>query len=129
MIVLNNHEKCILFHLKSSLHSRDIQIFGFLTSSQYFPISHCLRGWFKIHLWHKRLWHKVYDISVCLNKNLITHFVWYLKTEERYDIETLSIDRVVSKEYFYRKIMQKLCTESLILVKKLKQILHTRNYF
>ena len=66
------------------------------------------------------MWHKVYDISVCLNKNLITHFVWYLKTEKRYDIETLSIDRVVSKEYFYGKIMQKLCTESLILVKKTK---------
>ena len=37
--------------------------------------------------------------------------------EKRYDIENLSIVRVVGKEYFYGKIMQKLCSESLILVK------------
>ena len=37
-----------------------------------FPsVSHCVRGWSKINL-------KVYDIINCLNKNLITHFVWYL---------------------------------------------------
>ena len=48
----------------------------------------------------------------CLNKNLITYFVWYLKKEKRYDIETLSIDRVLNKEHFYGKIMQKMCTKS-----------------
>ena len=48
----------------------------------------------------------------CLNKTLITHFVWYLEKEKSYDIETLSIDRVLNKEHFYGKIMQKRCTKS-----------------
>ena len=48
---------------------------------------------------------KVYDVINCLNKNLITHFVWYLEKEKRYEIETLSIYRVLNKEYFYGKIM------------------------
>ena len=37
---------------------------------------------------------KVYDVIKGLNKNLITHFVWYLEKAKSYDIETLSIDRV-----------------------------------
>ena len=28
---------------------------------------------------------KVYDVINCLNKNLITHFVWYLEEKKRYD--------------------------------------------
>ena len=71
----------------------------------FLPVNHCFRSWFKINL-------KVYDIINCLNKNLITHFVWYLEKEKRYDIETLSIDRVLNKEHFYGKIMQKMCTKS-----------------
>ena len=100
---LNNYEKLFLFHLNSSFRSGDIRIFIFPTSSQFFSVSHCLRGWFKINL-------KVYDVSNCLNKNLITHFPWYLEKEKRYDIENLSIDTVVRKEHFSGKIMQKLCT-------------------
>ena len=46
------------------------------------------RGWSKINL-------KVHDMISCLNKNLITHFVWYLENEKRYDIWTLSIGRVL----------------------------------
>ena len=80
--------KCFLFHLKRSFRSWDIQIFIFPSSSQFFPVSHWLRGWFKINL-------EVYDVSISLNKRLITHFVWYLEKEKRYDIETLSIDRVL----------------------------------
>ena len=45
----------------------------------------------------------------CLNKNLMTHFAWYLGKKEGYDIETLSIDKVLKKEHFYGKIMQKIC--------------------
>ena len=41
---------------------------------------------------------------------LITHFVCYLKNEKRYGFETSSIDRVLNKEYFYWKIIQKMCT-------------------
>ena len=71
----------------------------------FFPVNHCFRGWSIINL-------KVYDIIYCLNKDLITNFVWYLEKEKRYDIETLSIDGVLNKEHFYGKIMQKMCTKS-----------------
>ena len=94
-----------LFHLKSSFCSRDIQIFLFLSSPLFLPVSHCFRGWSKINL-------KVYDIINCLNKKLITYFVWYLGKEKRYDTETLSINRVLNKEHFYGKIMHKMCTKS-----------------
>ena len=90
-----------LFHLKSSFHSGDIQIFVFLSSHLFLPVSHIFSGWFKKNL-------KVYDVIKCLNKNLITHFVLYLETEVRWDIETLSIDRVLNTEHFYRKIKQKM---------------------
>ena len=67
----------------------------------FFPIaSHCFRGWSKMNL-------KVYNIMICPNKNLLTHFVWYLEKEKRNDIETLSIKRVLNKEYFYGKVIQK----------------------
>ena len=100
----NNYEKCFSFHLQSCFRSRDIQIFVFLTFPQFFPVSHWLRRWFKINL-------KFYDVNICLNKNLIT-FVWYLEKEKTYDIETLSIDRLLHKEHFHGKIMKKLWTES-----------------
>ena len=35
----------------------------------------CFRAWSKIHL-------KVYAVISCLNKNLVTHFVWYLQNEK-----------------------------------------------
>ena len=92
-------------YIKTSFRSWDIQIFIFSSSLFFFPVSHCFRGWFKRNL-------KVYDVINCLNKNLITHFVWYLEKEIRCDIETLSIDRVLNMEHFYGKIMQKMCTKS-----------------
>ena len=97
--------KTFLFHLKSSFRFRDIQIFVFSSSPLFFPVSHNFSGWFKKSL-------KVYDVIICLNKNLITHFVWYIEKEVRCDIETLSIDRVLNTEHFYEKIMQKMCTKS-----------------
>ena len=59
------------------------------------------------------LWRMIKDNDVinCLNKNSITHFVWYPEKEKRYDIETLSIDGVSDKG-FYRKIMQKMYSKS-----------------
>ena len=72
----------------------------------FFSLSvHCFRGCSKINL-------KVYNVINCLNKNLITHFVLYSKKEKSYGIETLSIDRVLNKEHFYGKILQKMCTKS-----------------
>ena len=96
--------------------------------SRYSSFCICFRRWSKINL-------KVYDIINCLNKNLITHFVWYLEKEKRYDLETLSIDRVLNKEHFYGKTVQRICTKSplpdpfLILVNNPKHPLHARNSF
>ena len=87
MISLQKLWKCFLFHLKSSLRSQDIQIFAFRSFPLLVPVSHCLRGWSKKNL-------KVYDVMNCLNKNLITPFVWYLE-----------------KEHFYGKIILKMCTK------------------
>ena len=95
-VPLCNYTKCFLFHLKSSFRSRDIQIFIFPSSPQFFPVSHWLRGWFKINF-------EVYDVSICLNKNLITHFAWYLEKEKRYDIQTLLIDRVLHNRNIFMK--------------------------
>ena len=70
-----------------------------------------------------------------LNKNFVTHFVWHPKKEKRYDIDTLSIDRVLNKERFYWKIMQKMCTRGfsqipfLTLVGNPKKPLHAKNSF
>ena len=100
MTALQKLWKIFLFHLKSSFCSRDIQIFVFLSSPLFSPVSHCFRGWSKKNL-------KVYDIINFLNKNLITHFIWYLKKEIRCDI-----DRELNKDNFYGKIMQKMCTKS-----------------
>ena len=89
----------------SSFRSWDIQIFVFLSALIFLSVSYCVRGCLKINL-------KVYDVINCLNKNLITDCVWYLGKEKRSDIETLSIDKVLNKEHFYDKIMQKMCTKS-----------------
>ena len=82
-----------------------LELIKFPSFPLLFLVSHCFRGWSKINL-------KVYDPIMCLNKNSITHFVWYLETEKRYETETLSIDGVSNKEHFIGKIMQKVCTKS-----------------
>ena len=94
MIALLKLWKNFFFHLKSPFRSRDIQMFVFMSSPLFLSFSHCFRGFSKLNL-------KVYDIITCLNRNLITHFVWYLGKEKRYDIETLTIDRVLNKKHFY----------------------------
>ena len=111
--ILNYHQMISLQKLRKILFISSIKLFSvsrylnFCISifPFFLPVSHCFRAWPKINL-------KVYDIINCLNKNLIIHLVWYLEKEKRYDIETLSIDRVLNKEHFYGKIMQKMCTKS-----------------
>ena len=116
------------FHLKSCFRSRDIEIFVFPSSPLFLCASHCFKDWSKINL-------KVYDIINCLNKNLITHFVWYLEKEKGYDIQTLSIDRVLHKEYFFCKnhvenMHQRLVPDTfLIMINNPKQLSHPRNSF
>ena len=80
-------KKIIFFHLKSFFQSWDTSIFVFPSSPNFLSVSHRFRAWSNINL-------KVYDIIICLNKNLITHLVWYLQREKRYDIKTLSIDKI-----------------------------------
>ena len=91
--------------MKNAFRFRDIQIIALLSLLLFLPVDHCFRGWSKIKL-------EVYDVINCLNKNSVTHFVWYLENEKRYDIETLSIDGVSDKQHFYRKIMQRMCSWS-----------------
>ena len=58
-----------------------LEIFKFLSFCLplFFPVSHCFIGWFKKNL-------KIYNVMICLNKNLITCFVLYLEEEIRCDI-------------------------------------------
>ena len=91
--IFTNYGRCILFKLKSSFCSWDIEIFVFLSSSLFLLVSCCFRGCSKSNL-------KVYGVINCLSNNLITHFIWYLEKEKRYDIKTLSIERVY-KEHFW----------------------------
>ena len=75
------------------------KLFSFSRYSSFcisdFPLAFCFREWLKINL-------KTYDVINCLNKNLITRFIWYLEKEKRYDIETLSTDK-----YWIRSICMK----------------------
>ena len=105
MIALWKLWKMLFISSKELFSFSRYSIFVFPSSPLFLPVGHCFRRWSKINL-------KVYDVINCLNKNLITHFVWYLEKEKRYDIETLSIDRVLNKEHFSWKIMQKICTKS-----------------
>ena len=103
MIALQKLCKMFLFHLKTFFHSQDIQNFVFPSFPLFLPVSHW--DWSKINP-------KVYHAINCLNKNLITHFVWFHGKEKMYDTESLSIDRVLNKEYYNGKIMHKLHTKS-----------------
>ena len=91
--------KCFLFRF---FRSQDIQIVVFLSTSLFPTVSHYSRRWSST----RNL--KVYAVINWLKKNLKTHFVGYLEKESRSDIETWSIDRVLNKEQFYGKTMQKM---------------------
>ena len=117
-------EKCLLFHRKSSFRSRDIHIFVFLSSYLFLPAGYCFREWLKINL-------KVYDIINCLNKNLLTHFVWHKNVWHWNFVHRWSI----KEGTFYGKILaenmhQKLVLDPfLILVDNSKQPLHAVSSF
>ena len=116
----------LFISLKNACCSQDIHFFLFLAFPLFLPVGHCFRVWLKINL-------KVLDIINCLNKSSITHFIWYLEREKRYDIETLSIDGVsdnVFIEKSCRNVQQKLVPDLfIILVSNPKQPLHAWNYF
>ena len=60
----------------------------------------------------QRLSLKVYDVINWLKKNSKTHIVLHLDKENRSDTETWSIERVLNKEKFNGKSMQKMCTKN-----------------
>ena len=77
---------------------------------------------------------KVHDIINCLNKNSMTHFVWYLKKAKKYDIQTLSIESIRKITFLWKNhtenVQQKLVPDLFIIfVNNPKQPLHVRNYF
>ena len=94
--------KNVFYFIYKALFVLEIFKFLYFSLPLFFSMGHCFRGWLKISL-------KVYNVINCKNRNLITHFVWYLEKEKGYDIETLPIDRVLKKEHFNWKIMQKMC--------------------
>ena len=97
-------QKLFFISSKKSFSFSRYSIF-YISFSPLFPVGHWFRGWSKVNP-------KVCDVINFLNKNLIPHFLWYLGREPMYAIKTLAIDRVLNKEHFYEKIMQKMCTKS-----------------
>ena len=80
--------KNVFCFILKALFFLEIFKYLYLCLLSFFHVSHCLWGWSKKNVWR----HKIYYIN-CLNKNLITHFVWYLEKEMKCDMETLLIDR------------------------------------
>ena len=76
------HQMIALQKLWKKIFISSKKLFSFLRYSNFcififpyfFPVSHCFRGWFKKNL-------KVCDVITCLNKDLITHFVWYFEKQ------------------------------------------------
>ena len=56
---------------------------------------------------------KVYDVITWSNKNLLTNFASYLEKEKSNGIKTLTIDRELNQEHFYRaeNVHQKLAAD------------------
>ena len=100
MIALKKLWKIFFISFKKLFSFSRYSNFRIFFFPSFFPRQSLHRCWFKRNL-------KVYDVINCLNKNSITHFVWYLGKEIKCDIETLSIDRVINTEHFLGKIMQK----------------------
>ena len=115
--------KMFLFHLKSSFHSWDIQIFVFLSSTPFPPVSRCFRSWSKINL-------EVYNVVNCSNKNLIKQFAWYFEKEKRYDIKNFFIDRVFKSDSHLPKKFLYICfNESPFKMMKNAFLFHLKSSF
>ena len=75
---------------------------------------------------------KVYDVIKCLNKNLTTHFVWYLGKEKIMTMKLCPLIEYSIKNIFMGKSCRKFepkYAPFLILVNNPKQPLHARNSF
>ena len=92
-----------------------------------FCISYWLKGWPKLNL-------KVQDVSNCLLKNLITHFVWYIEKEKTCDIKLCQLTENYVRNIFMEKSCRQCAPKAvpdsfLILVNNLKQLLDARDSF
>ena len=57
-------------------------------------------------------WHYIKKIEAQAKNGFLIKKNMYLEEEVRCDIEILSINRVLNKEHFHGKFMQKICTKS-----------------
>ena len=124
---LNNYKKCFLFHLKCSFHCQDIQIFVFASSPLFFPVSHWLRGWWKINS-------KVYGVSNCLKKNLQHILFDILRRKKDITLNFANWKSIKSGTFLCKNdaenMHQKLVLDPfLVLVNNPKQPLYGRNCF
>ena len=104
---------------------RMFKIFGFPSSPLFFFVDNSFRGWSKINL-------KVYEAINGLNKNLRTHFVYYLEKEMYWNsVNWYSIKwETFLWKHHAENVHQKLFLNLfLILVNNPKRPLHTRNSF
>ena len=81
MVALQKLWKMVFIWSEKLFSFSRYSIFCIFIFPSFFIVSHCFRAWFKIIL-------KVYGVINFINKNLITHFVWYLEKEKSYEIET-----------------------------------------
>ena len=93
MMVEKKTKKNVFYFILKDLFVSRYSNFCIFVFPSFFPVSYCFRGWLKKNL-------KVYHAINCLNKNLITHFVWYLEKDIKCDTEILPINRVLN---VYRK--------------------------
>ena len=107
-------------------HSWDIQIFVFPSSPLFSPVKHYFGAWSKINL-------KICDVINCLNKILITHFVWHHEKEKGMTLKLFPLIEYIKKGTFLWKshadnVLWKLVPYPfLILVNNPKQPLLARN--
>ena len=103
-IALYNYEKCFLFQLNSSfLFSRYLNFCIFVFPS-FFPVSYLL--WRMIKYKAQRLWHHQ------LSKWKFNTFCMISWEGKKVCHWNFLIDKVLNKEHFCGKIMQKMCTKS-----------------
>ena len=67
-------------------------------------------------------------INNCVNKILMTQFVWYFEKKKRYDIKTESNDKVLIIQKSFMKPPKLVPDSFLFLVINPQQPLYTRNY-
>ena len=87
-------EKCYLFHLKSHLCSRGIQLFVFLSSPLYSLVGWCSTRWLKMNC-------KVFDVMMSPSRNLNTCWIIKLDIFLRSYIEIWPFDWIINRDHTF----------------------------